>query len=482
MSLPALEEKLFLLENWIQDEPEDEDLQQKHEEYLSLLEEVDILGKKMRKTVKLLQVPNQPNTPKLEKKKDQYEREFQEIVNYVTNDPFFNQDQDDEEDDDDLLPQEVRANSLLGLPLEMVQEMPGLEDSIATLNYQYRKPETQRRKADVKKLKKEVATLNKKLKKVEEMMENASTEKEKKKLERKHEEYVVSLEISKAELKDAMIEQEEDNESSVGSIGTASIQLSMTSLNTNEKEDVEDDASIENLHTAQSPSKKTASPKVNVKALKKEVALLQKKLGKVQDMIEDADTTKEIKKLQKKQKQYLEDLQIKKEKLKGAMIGREGEHDSSIGSLGASSASISVTSVSQTDSSFDFEAEQQAVDEMRQLVEHQESREQLQRQTVKEYVLLKKKLRKTEKLISKAKDVKEKRKLAKKQKQYLREISQYEMNMSSSSFGVESMSSITMFVSGIAFNLKCGRFSSASARRLARAWSSLKRSTWWERA
>ena len=237
MSLPALEEKLFLLENWIQDEPEDEELQQKHEEYLSLLEEVDILGKKMRKTVKLLQVPNQPNTPKLEKKKDQYEREFQEIVNYVTNDPFFNQDQEDEEEDDDLLPQEVRANSLLGLPLEMVQEMPGLEDSIATLNYQYRKPETQRRKADVKKLKKEVATLNKKLKKVEEMMENASTEKEKKKLERKHEEYVVSLEISKAELKDAMIEQEEDNESSVGSIGTASIQLSMTSLNTNEKED-----------------------------------------------------------------------------------------------------------------------------------------------------------------------------------------------------------------------------------------------------
>ena len=130
MVFPDLEKKLCLLEVWLKKEPNEEGLLGKQEEYLALSEEVDILGKKMRKTIKLLQIPDQPNVHKLQKKRDQYEREFQDIVQFVHQDPFFEQ-------QSIALSQELQVNSLLGTPLESVKEMPEFEDSIATINYSH---------------------------------------------------------------------------------------------------------------------------------------------------------------------------------------------------------------------------------------------------------------------------------------------------------------------------------------------------------
>ena len=93
----------------------------KRDEYLSLMEELEILGKKMRKTDKMLAVPNQPNLAKLERKREQYEREVTDIVLYAEQDGFFDL---DGENGEAAMVAYMKANSLLGTPLETLAERP----------------------------------------------------------------------------------------------------------------------------------------------------------------------------------------------------------------------------------------------------------------------------------------------------------------------------------------------------------------------
>lgn len=126
--MQVIEERLMLLEAWLHEDPYQEDVNHKRDEYLSLMEELEILGKKMRKTDKMLALPNQPNIGKLERKREQYEREVTDIVLYAEQDTFFDL---DGENGEAAMVAYMKANSLLGKPLETLAEMPGFEDSKA---------------------------------------------------------------------------------------------------------------------------------------------------------------------------------------------------------------------------------------------------------------------------------------------------------------------------------------------------------------
>ncbi len=119
-----LEERLGLLESWLESTKEDgnnDDLIEKREEYRGLIEETILLQKKLRKTIKLLSTEkNEKMLQKLAKKQDQYHGEIDEIMNYAETDVLFET-------------AEIEPNELLGEPLETLMEQPGLEGSSSSL-------------------------------------------------------------------------------------------------------------------------------------------------------------------------------------------------------------------------------------------------------------------------------------------------------------------------------------------------------------
>lgn len=118
-----VEERLRLLDTWLADQPDNDKLQEKKEEYLGLLEELSILTKKLKKVSKLLVEGNQQTPPiKLAKKQEQYSQEIEQILEYVDQDPLFEE-------------AEMDPSDLLGVPLETLVEQPGMEGSSATLNF-----------------------------------------------------------------------------------------------------------------------------------------------------------------------------------------------------------------------------------------------------------------------------------------------------------------------------------------------------------
>jgi hypothetical protein len=124
--LQVIEQKLYLLEAWIEEGGDgDKDLLAKRDEYLGLYEEIEVLLRKMRKTQNQLAVPNQPRSAKLEKKQDQYLGELQDIQQYIENDGFFLE--DGSTTTSQLL--QMSSHILLGKPLETLVEMPGQEES-----------------------------------------------------------------------------------------------------------------------------------------------------------------------------------------------------------------------------------------------------------------------------------------------------------------------------------------------------------------
>jgi len=88
-----LEERLALLEAWLEsteEEDDNEDLIQKREEYRGLIEETILLHKKLRKTSKLLaSEKSEKMLQKLSKKQDQYLCEIDEIMEYAESDVLF---------------------------------------------------------------------------------------------------------------------------------------------------------------------------------------------------------------------------------------------------------------------------------------------------------------------------------------------------------------------------------------------------------
>lgn len=117
-----VEERLGTLETWLADEPRDRLLLDKREEYLGLLEELELLQKKLRKTAKLLlQESNEKTLVKLAKKEEQYSHEIEDLVSYVQADSMFEE-------------ATMEPSDLLGQPLEALIEQPGMEGSSQTLN------------------------------------------------------------------------------------------------------------------------------------------------------------------------------------------------------------------------------------------------------------------------------------------------------------------------------------------------------------
>lgn len=126
-----LEERILMLEQWMDEaleagEEEDPALYEKHQEYLGMYEELEIIAKKLRKTDKLLGKQPSATKKKLEKKRNQYLREVEDIVSYVVGDIFF---LDGEEEQNFVSQLVVTTNPLLGQPLESIIERPGMEDS-----------------------------------------------------------------------------------------------------------------------------------------------------------------------------------------------------------------------------------------------------------------------------------------------------------------------------------------------------------------
>jgi hypothetical protein len=198
----------------MEEDPNDDSLRLKRDEYLGLSEEVEYLGKKMSKAIKLLQDPNQPNVAKLEKKRDKYEREFQEIVQYVQTDPFF-------AEVEQSLPASLSAHILLGQPLDIVMEMPGLEESMADFNYV--PEEDDEDEASLQDTKKEVAVLKKKLKRVENLIKEATTPQEIKNLQTKLDEYISDLGEEESKLRTLQpVGEESSNHNSAGSLSELS--------------------------------------------------------------------------------------------------------------------------------------------------------------------------------------------------------------------------------------------------------------------
>ena len=415
MSNPVLEEKLCLLENWLEEDPDDVALAQKHEEYEGLLEEVEILGKKMRKTIKLLS-KNDPSKEKLERKKDQYEREFQDIVLYVQNDPFF-QNQE-----------ELPPSSLLGKPLEMVMEMPGLEESIASMDYN--NSQNDLRGGNLEEIRQSVHTLQKKLKKVEAMLETASF-KEAKKLQKKRDQYIEEIRQeqsklariqekldnsrsnlrdgpderrkredlleSQLELEDDMEDQELSQDASCDMSDVQEAAMRGKALLDKEQEDTQEEEEDE---LPQQSRKKKHS---------KEYKTLKKKLEKINSLIAGSSNPKEQKKLQKKRNDYASQLDLLGENDDGDDNGVFGDSHSSMGSK-----------------SLQLSVDTELIDDEHDELEHTELRDDSPRagkKHTKEYKTLKKKLAKIDQMIAESEcNSKEQKKLQKKRNGYVSQL------------------------------------------------------------
>jgi hypothetical protein len=121
--MDLLEERLQTLDSWLADQPDNETLLEKREEYSGLYEELNILTKKLRKTSKfLLEETKKGSLVKLAKKQEQYSHEIEDIMAYVDQDEMF-------------LEAEMDPSDLLGVPLETLVEQPGMEGSSANLNF-----------------------------------------------------------------------------------------------------------------------------------------------------------------------------------------------------------------------------------------------------------------------------------------------------------------------------------------------------------
>ena len=324
--MAVIEEKIILLESMTQGNPYNDQLDAKHEEYIGLMEELEILGKKMRKTDRLLDQDQHNDTirTKLQRKRDQYEQEVTDIVLYAEQDPFFDLDGQHAEN---LLMAGMNAHSLLGQPLETLTEMSGFEDSIAwndsssRLDYgsstssfangrSPRTPRTPRKlqrriepslRQDLTVTKDDhVSILKQKLKQAKSMFENSIDDRERRMLLKKVTEY-----RDKLELIQGFKQQDSDNDL-LGSNRTDQSPSSEASI------DVPKQTAMQALVKAHGGG--TQGVKVRSKAStqeeNEEYLLLKKKLAKATKLAQTSSDSKNIKKLQSKIQEYVVQLQL----------------------------------------------------------------------------------------------------------------------------------------------------------------------------
>lgn len=322
-----VEERLQVLDGWLVDQPDNELLQEKRDEYAGLFEELNILTKKLKKTSKLLLEETKKETLlKLAKKQEQYSHEIEDIMAYVDQDELF-------------LEAEMDPSDLLGVPLETLVEQPGMEGSSANLNFSvsdlpYMPPRSKQNGGsssnglnhddsandgdaeyeDLHPIKEEqsshcnnasmasmsastnsfslsshdAATLRKKLKKVERLLENAEEDDDDnmdpnviKKLRKKQEEYTKAL--VQAEDLDGNKSLHSFADSSVGTMDVSTSSLFRMAANNS-----------------------SGSMVINPKSYDKKT--LQKKLKKVRKLLKATNDEQEIEAYQLKEQEYQQAL------------------------------------------------------------------------------------------------------------------------------------------------------------------------------
>lgn len=322
--MAVIEERLMLLESWLQDDPYNEDVSAKLEEYSRLMEELEILGKKMRKTDKLLgqEQQNATTTAKLERKRDQYEREVTDIVLYAEQDEFFDV---EGENGEAALNAYMKANSLLGRPLETLTEMSGFEDSkawndsVGALDYKSdtnhsRSPNTRKQRvgkntfSDLDMSKPEnVTILKKELKRVKTLFENSIDDAERTELLKKVTEYKEKLSTVKGYQPD---DQSSDDDTALLGVSSHSA-LSEASIDVPSRAPVQAMAQMVNGGGTKT-NRKNNTVKVRSKAAEEAedegYRLLKKKLTKATQMKQKTSDAKNLKKLQKKIDKYVSQL------------------------------------------------------------------------------------------------------------------------------------------------------------------------------
>jgi hypothetical protein len=358
--MAVIEERILALESWLEDyqisqrdktRKQHQQVDAKHEEYIGLMEELEILGKKMRKTDKLLASNSQSasNQAKLYRKKEQYEQEVTNIVLYAESDPVFedlllkSSDGGDDDDDGGAFDSFMNANSLLGRPLETLTEMSGFEDSKAwndsfnpqdsrsdfnssngsnptavrkgkkkTQQQQQQEQQQQEQQqllessiADLDMTeRKNILALKKKLKVAKAMFENSVDDWERTKLLKKVTEYQKKLE----EIKD---HRHDDSSSDNG--GASVDRSSRTEISENSME-IPKQSSTQASSNASSSFKKEKASGVPAKATKSPVEedqtyiLLKKKLAKATKLQQTSSDSETVKKLKKKIQEYLNQL------------------------------------------------------------------------------------------------------------------------------------------------------------------------------
>lgn len=451
--MEVVEERLMLLEAWQQEDPYNEDVEYKREEYMSLMDELEILAKKMRKTDKLLMMNNQPNRTKLERKKDQYIREVQDIVMYADQDSFFDM---EGENGEAALSAYMKANSLLGKPLETLAEMTGFEDSKAwndSSGFLDARPSREERKearrekerqANASSSSLNTATidltdpgaellLRKKVKKVKQMLLESSTEGDRKRLLKKHQQYKVKLaEINS--LKRQKGKKPEDDASSTHS----------TSSNDSEESiDVPQNSPVKVMQNAQkrrlaASSTAASSPPMKMQEPKKksdaEYTVLKKKLTKALKLLKESTSEKERDKLERKIPEYLMTLNTYRdwdgEKVAHGFGVDFDDGESVESDIVEQVASPTPSNRGNGDNGSSKKASQNGSSKNTTKAPPRSDRSprkssSQKKDTDDEYVTLKKKLAKASKMLSEASTKKERSRLDKKVSEYLDAVTQY---------------------------------------------------------
>jgi hypothetical protein len=324
--MAVIEERIILIESWVEEDPHNDQIDAKHEEYIGLMEELEILGKKMRKTDKLLDQGHYNDTTKakLQRKRDQYEQEVTDIVLYAEQDDFFDLDPEHAED---TWMASMNTNSLLGQPLETLTEMSGFEDSKAWNDSRSdfsisrsdfgnsngsvnngKSPKTARKgkkrldsstdDTDISN-RENISILEKKLKRAKSMLENSTDDRERSKLLKKITEYKEKLELTQG------FKHETSDED--------------TGLGKSDRSQISDASSLDHAPKptpiqvmAKSTGKEAKGVKVKSKAATEEedegYSLLKKKLSKATKLVQSSSDSTNVKKLQKKIQEYLDQL------------------------------------------------------------------------------------------------------------------------------------------------------------------------------
>lgn len=418
--MEVVEERLMLLEAWQQEDPYNEEVEYKREEYTSLMDELEILAKKMRKTDKLLMMNNQPNRTKLERKKDQYIREVQDIVIYADQDDFFDM---DGENGEAALSAYMKANSLLGKPLETLAEMPGFEDSKAwndssgtlgsvvaltpRMSREERKvarKEKQQKQSSASSLSTEAMDLTdpdaelllrKKIRKVKQLLLESSTEADRKRLFKKHQQY-------KAKLAEATTIKRKKVDDDASSTHSTSSNESEESIDVPQRSPVKVMQNAQKRRLAADATKANAPPMSvpqSKKASDSDYALLKKKFAKALKLLKAAKSEKEKDKLERKIPEYLEGLNGY-----AAWDSEKAEYGYGV----------------DTDDGESVTSEQ-----LHQSLSHHTSSTTMTNHN-NDYELLKKKLVKANKMLQKTSTSKEKGRLEKKISEYVNSLNQFD--------------------------------------------------------